>query len=90
MVFELEHKVTKKRYSFTVEDIGDSRLYYHFNMAFANIVDDGDYEYWLYDEENNMLAQGVCQVGDYVPPTGSTTTYKPASGTTYIQYQGSI
>lgn len=90
MVFKLENKVTKKKYEFDVEDIGDSTLYYHFNMSLEDNVDDGEYAYWLYDEKARLVAQGVAQIGDYVAPSGETTTYQPASGTTYIQYQGSI
>ena len=89
MVFRLENNVTKKIYEFNVEDIGDSTLYYHFNMSLAETVDEGEYNYWLYEDEK-LVAQGVAQIGDYIPPTGSTTTYKPSSGTTYIQYQGAI
>lgn len=89
MVFRIENNVTKRRYEFNVEDIGDSTLYYHFNMSLENNVDDGEYTYWLYDSNARLVAQGVAQVGDYVAPSGSTT-YKPSSGTTYIQYQGSL
>lgn len=87
MVFEIENKVTKKKYAFNVDDIGDSTLYYHFNMAFDEKVDEGEYSYLLYDDDSVLVAQGVAQVGNYVAPSG--TTYKP-SGTTFIQYQGSI
>lgn len=91
MIFRLENNVTKKKYEFAVEDIGNSTLYYHFNMSLTEKVDDGEYNYWLYDdEETNLLAQGICQIGDYVPPTGSTTVYTKENKDTYIQYNGNI
>lgn len=89
MIFRLENNVTKKKYEFTVEDIGDSTLYYHFNMSLVETVDDGEYNYWLYDdEETNLLAQGICQIGNYQVPSGSTTTYNNNPKTEYIQYNG--
>ena len=90
MIFRLENNVTKKRYEFNVEDIGDSQLFYHFNMSLSDTLDDGEFTYWLYDDEATLLATGLAQVGDYTVPSGSTATYHQTSGTTYIQYQGSI
>ena len=89
MIFRLENNVTKKRYEFNVSDIGDSTLYYHFKMSLAETVDDGQYTYWLY-KDDELVAQGVCQVGDYIPPTGSTTVYTKENKDTYIQYQGAL
>lgn len=65
MTFILTNQITKKRYVFEVEEQEDSRNYYHFNMAFEEQVDDGEYAYELLDEADVTVSNGVLQVGDY-------------------------
>lgn len=89
MKLTIKNNVTKKEYDFQVEDIGDSTLFYHFNIALEAGVDDGEYGYILYDDDN-IVATGLLQVGDYVPPTGSTTVYTKENKDVYIQYNGNI
>lgn len=66
MTLILTNNVTKKSYSFTVSDAGDSRLFYHFtNFQVEDKMDDGQYSYELKDEDDKQIASGVLQIGDY-------------------------
>ena len=85
MIFTIKNNVTKKEYEFQVEDIGDSMLFYHFNITLEAGVDDGEYGYILYDTDNAIVARGLLQIGDYVP---STTAYTKDNKDVYIQYNG--
>lgn len=86
MKLAIKNNVTKKEYEFQVDDIGDSTLFYHFNITLEAGVDDGEYGYILYDDED-VVATGLLQVGDYTP---STTAYTNDNKDVYIQYNGAI
>lgn len=88
MKFTITNNVTKKSITKTVEDIGDSMIYYHFNYSLDELADEGEWSYFLYDDEDNLLAQGLLQIGNYQVPSGSTTTYNNNPKTEYIQYNG--
>lgn len=90
MKFTITNNVTKKSITKTVEDIGDSVLYYHFNYTLDELQDEGEWSYFLYDSEDNILAQGLLQIGNYQVPSGSTTTYTKENKDEYIQYNGNI
>ena len=87
MIFKITNNISKKSYQFSVEDYGDSMLYYHFDVTFESLVDEGEYTYNLYDDEEKvLLATGMLQVGDYIPEY--TTTYIDNNKTEFIQYNG--
>lgn len=88
MKFTITNNVSKKSITKTVEDIGDSTLYYHFNYSLDELTYEGEWSYFLYDDEDNLLAQGLLQIGDYQVPSGSTTIYNNNPKTEYIQYYG--
>lgn len=93
MKLTIINNVTKKEYQYTVTDIGDSSMFYHFNMTLESGMDDGEYKYELTDvveDETVVLATGLFQIGDYQVPSGSTTTYKKENKDEYIQYNGNI
>lgn len=50
-------------------------------------MDDGEYTYTLYDEQNTVKATGLLQVGDYVP---NNNTYTAQTQNGYVQYNGTI
>lgn len=85
MTLILTNNVTKKTYSYTVEDVDDSRLFYHFNnFTVESGMDDGQYSYTLQDADDKQVASGVLQIGDY---KNNPTTYKQTNGQ-YKQYNG--
>lgn len=89
MKLVLKSNITKKSWEFEVEDSNDSRLFYHFTaFTLTQKMDEGEYEYTLYDEEDNNwveVACGLLQIGDYKPENNKTYT-KQENG--YKQYQG--
>lgn len=84
----LKNNVDKNEYIFNVSDIGDSEMFYHFeNVQLQSGMVDGEYGYFLYDSNDNLVAQGLCQIGNYVPTTGDQKTYKN-NNNEYKQYNG--
>lgn len=84
MKLVLKSNITKKTWEFTVYDRCDSRMFYHFpNFKLTEKMDDGEYNYELY-EDNELLAQGLLQIGDY--ENNTVTAY--TKNNTYKQYNG--
>lgn len=84
MLLKFINNVSKKEYQFNVTDMEDSKLYYHFeNFTLEDNMDDGEYDYLLFDNDDNLVAKGLVQIGDYVPE--NTKTYDN-NKTTYKQY----
>lgn len=83
MVLELINNLSKELNRFTVTDLEDSTLFYHFELEFGNKMVEGEYTYLLYDDDRKLVAEGMCQIGDYVPETTAYT-----ENNNYIQYQG--
>lgn len=83
MTLKLTNNVTKKEYEFNVEDKNDSRLYYSFEVELEDGMDDGEYDYQLYDDDE-IVAHGICQIGDYVPQH----TIYDNNNQGYTQYNG--
>ncbi len=84
MTLKLRNNLTKIEYSFeNLEDVNISRLYYVFDITLFENMDDGEYAYQLFDDEN-VVATGIIQVGDFVPANNQTYTAQTTSG--YIQY----
>jgi hypothetical protein len=50
-------------------------------------MDDGEYAYTLYGEDDTVKATGILQVGDFKP---QNNTYTAQTQNGYIQYNGSI
>ena len=83
MVLKLTNNVSKKTYEYTVIDLEDSTLYYHFdNFVLEDNMDDGEYNYELFDENEKMVAQGLLQIGLY---TSENKVYSE-NVKTYKQY----
>lgn len=84
MILELKNNLSKELHSFTVTDLEDSQLFYHFeDLEFNDTMVEGEYTYLLYDDDRKLVAEGMCQIGDYVPETTAYT-----ENNNYIQYQG--
>ena len=84
MKFTIKNNITKKTITKTVEDIGESRLYYFFNYSLDETVDEGEWSYFLYDDDDEIVANGICQIGDYVPQH----TIYDNNNQGYTQYNG--
>lgn len=83
MVLKLTNNVSKKTYEYTVIDLEDSTLYYHFNnFVLEDNMDEGEYGYELFDDDEKMVAQGLLQIGLY---TSENKVYSE-NVKTYKQY----
>lgn len=87
MTIKLFNNLTKREINLeNLDDIQDSRMFYHFNITLPEGLDDGEYAYTLYDDEDVVKATGLLQIGDYVREdtqyTGHSTDNK------YITYNG--
>lgn len=72
MELTLKNNVTKQEIVLTgLTDIGTSALFYQFNIALPNTVDEGEYQYYLMDGIK-QVATGLVQIGDY---KAERTTY---------------
>lgn len=81
MILKLYNNLTKVEYSYIVNDIGNSNINYKINLKLESGMDEGTYEFKLYDN-NKLVSRGLAQIGDYVPQTA--TYIKTEDG--YIQY----
>lgn len=66
-----------------IKDEGDLDLIYQFgNLDFSNLIN-GEYEYSLYDSENNLLETGIIQVGNYKKEHKQYETKEERTGYVY-------
>ena len=85
MILKLVNNLSKKTHILNdLEDKNDSNHFYHFNITlpFSNVngidvtlVDEGEYTYELIDGEN-IVAQGLIQIGDYKKDENINKVYK--------------
>lgn len=65
MELRLTNTLSLSAWTFEVTDIGDYRLYYHFeDFQLPDGIPDGQYTYELWDSEE-MKGKGLLQIGDY-------------------------
>lgn len=84
MTLKLVNTVDKKTYFYhNLSDFADSRIFYHFNIQLDEGMADGSYEYFLFDENDNQIANGNVQIGNYVKEATAYT-----KNNTYVQYNG--
>ena len=83
MKLRLKNNVDKKEYEFTVEDLEDSGMFWHFHINLYENMNDGEYSYFLYDEDN-LVAEGLLQIGSYEIKSEEKHTYN--NNQEYIQY----
>lgn len=84
MILKLTNNTTKKEYTFgELEDNLKSQVFYSFNITLPTGIEDGEYTYRLYDDEDKEIAVGLAQVGDYV-----RQTIQHDNKTEYITYNG--
>lgn len=86
MYLKLTNNLTKIDYTFTgLTDNLESRLFYAFNLSLQEGMADGEYTYTLFDDDDQVKATGLCQIGDYKPE--EKHEYKKDNNG-YIQYNG--
>ena len=84
MLLKLTNNLTKTEMDFQVTDKQQSGMYYVFDIQLETEAVEGEYTYELFDEDNNKVATGLLQIGDYVP---ENKTYNNDEKT-YIVYGG--
>lgn len=84
MTLYLQNNVTKREYSYTVYDVNDSSLFYHFTLTLGDTMDEGEYTYILSSGEVE-LAKGLLQIGDY---ENNTKKYTVTNDNGIKQYNG--
>lgn len=88
MTLKLRNNLTKQEYTFNnLVDQLVSRLFYTLDITLQSGMDDGEYAYTLYGEDDTVKATGILQVGDFKP---QNNTYTAQTQNGYIQYNGSI
>lgn len=66
MKLVLINNLDKNKSEYQVTDVGDSVLFYHFeNFILQENLSDGEYTYFLYDDEEKLVAQSLLQIGNY-------------------------
>lgn len=83
----LKNNVDKKEYEFSVTDLEDSGMFWHFNLSLVSGMCDGEYSYVLYDNDNKQVAEGLLQIGDYEIKQQEQPVYTN-NNNEYIQYNG--
>lgn len=83
----LKNNVDKKEYEFSVVDLEDSGMFWHFNINLVSGMPDGEYSYFLFDDDGKQVAEGLLQVGDYTIREQEQPVYTN-NNTEYIQYNG--
>ena len=81
MLLKLYNTLTKKSYEFIVNDTGNSNINYKINLKLESGMDEGTYEFKLYDN-NKLVSRGLCIIGDFKPEITSYTI----TNNGYIQY----
>ena len=83
----LKNNVDKKEYEFSVVDLEDSGMFWHFKINLVSGMPDGEYSYFLFDDDEKQVAEGLLQVGDYTIKEQEQPVYTN-NNTEYIQYNG--
>ena len=84
MVLKLINNMTKQEFQYLVYDIKDSKNFYHFSIRLKGVEPEGEFTYYLYDDDERLLASSLLQVGDYKPNNTVYTT----DNNGYKYYQG--
>lgn len=82
---KLENTTTKVSITLSgLTDLEASALNYVFNINLPEGLDTGEYEYSLIDDQDNVVAVGLCQIGNYTP---NVTPYSAQTTGGYLQYE---
>lgn len=84
MTFRIKNDVTKQVFEYPSFDIQDSRIFYHFSIMLNGNEPEGNYTYYLIDDEDKIIAKSMLQIGDYEPNNKTYTTENNG----FTQYNG--
>lgn len=84
MRLHLYNNFNKKEYDLDAFDVKDTRNFYHFSVKLPKGIQDGEYTYTLYGDDDEVLASSLLQIGEYTP---SNTTYVN-NNNEYTVYEG--
>lgn len=84
MVLKIVNCLSKQAYFFEnlTDNAKSTDLFYCFDIKLPEGLNDGEYEYVLYDD-GVQLVSGILQIGDYVP---ERTSYNNENENGYIVY----
>jgi len=86
MTLNLVNSLTKVSYSLeNLTDLGTNPLNYRFDINLPANIDNGEYEYTLLNDQQDVLATGILQIGNYEAPK---TSYTAQTINNYVQYEG--
>ena len=86
MKLNLVNNLTKVVYDIeNLTDLKVNQLNYAFDIQVPAGIDDGEYNYTLFDDDDNIVATGILQIGSYEPEKQS---YTAQTNNGYIQYEG--
>lgn len=68
MILKITNNLTKIEYKLPVTDKGSTMNFYKFEITLPQSVDDGEYTYQLVNEKDEIISNGLLQIGDYVAP----------------------
>lgn len=87
MHLDIVNNVTKVHYNLPLSGASFSRLFVTASIQLPENVDSGEYTYWLVDDNNKILSQGLLQIGDYVQEDKVSYQNNP-SDNEFVQYNG--
>ena len=85
MLLKLYNNTTHQEITFDVTDNNTSRLFYCFDITLPEDCDEGEVTYYLYKDNNELVATGLGIIGDFVP---DNKTYTADTQNNYIVYNG--
>lgn len=65
MILRLVNTLTNADFNFDVEDNKHSNMFFSFNINIPKDFDEGEYNYYVIDEDGSILSQGLLRYGDY-------------------------
>lgn len=88
MFLKITNNLTKNSYYIGGnEDKKVSKLFYVLDVRPSIDIEEGEYTYELFDDEDKMVAQGLLQYGDYKRDENVNTEYND-NNNGYIVYDG--
>lgn len=78
MILKLTNNLSKVETILDIKDKGSTMNFYRFEINLIPNMDEGEYTYQLI-EDNEILSNGLLQIGDYVAPNteyNNTVKYK--------------
>lgn len=86
MTLKIYNNLTKVSYTLeNLVDLRQSSINYCFNITLPEGIDNGEYNYTLTDDEDNVAATGILQIGSYAP---QKQAYTAQTNNGFVLYNG--